>query len=115
MTFDKPVNKEEFSYTDKINHIEKYVSNEVFDYEKLINKLGNDVSAFNSVPAAIFSFAACAQTNYIPPGCESTENPFERSLHLGMVSNKMLYTPHGARGGPLGGYRDREGKILPKF
>ena len=102
MTFDKPVNKEEFSYTDKINHIEKYVSNKVFDYEKLINKLGNDVSAFNSVPAAIFSFAACAQTNYIPPGCESTENPFERSLHLGMVSNKMLHKGGSTGGGTLG-------------
>ena len=56
----------------------------VISLSLLSGELGNDVSALNSVPAAIFSFLATAQTNYVPPGCEFTENPFERSLALAM-------------------------------
>ena len=82
--FDKPADKDDLTYTEKMSLVDNYVTKEIFDYEKLIGKLGNDVSAINSVPAAIFSFLASCQTNYIPPGCESTENPFERSLQLAM-------------------------------
>jgi len=99
-------------YTEKMTNIEKYLNNQMFDHDKLI-ELGNDVSALNSVPAAIFSFLATAQTNYVPPGCEFTENPFERSLALAMSFGGDTDTIMSMTGAISGAFFGEAG--IPKY
>ena len=69
------------TYSSLLSSVKKAIDERNFDVDSLIDVLGNDVSALNSVPAAIYSFLAGS----FPESVESVENAFERTLHVALA------------------------------
>lgn len=89
--FDKPDDPAAETYSGKLKKIDELLAmsqipDDKENISKLIEALGNDISAIGSVPAVLYSFLAVLQ-NQEPFGLDActTENAFERCLQLAMI------------------------------
>ncbi len=79
--FDKPDNEETLTYVKQMKAVDRAIDERTTDVKKLVDDIGNDVSAIHSVPPAIYSFLA--SVDHEAKGDDT--NAFEKTLKLAMT------------------------------
>lgn len=95
--------QEETEFVDRINLMEQLLHDKEMDSEKLVDALGNDVSAVGSVPASLYSFFLVSEANGFPAS-EEKESPFERVLQTALLFGGDTDTICSMAGAIAGGY-----------
>ena len=125
--FDKPADEEVLTFAKQMKFVDHAIDERVSDHKKLIEDIGNDVSAIRSVPTAVYSFLVCAHDAYytgddgktkatatagtIDP--ERTGNPFEKTLQMAMSFGGDTDTICSMAGAMAGAYYGETG--IPNY